>query len=93
MFNKQLAEKACNFFPKYLQHTKGRWAGKKFELLPWQTDLVGKLFGTVNSDSYRQYTFVYIFLLQIKGGIFWFLSYRTIAYKRFEITSGFSDRD
>ena len=64
-FDKKLAEQACNFFPKYLRHTKGRWGpgrgklGERFELLPWQTELVSKLFGTVKADGTRQYNTVY----------------------------------
>lgn len=58
-FNKELAEHACAFFPKYLRHTKGRWAGQRFELFPWQRDMISKLFGTVSSDGTRQYQYVY----------------------------------
>ena len=28
-------ERALHFFPTYLTHTKGIWAGQKFELLPY----------------------------------------------------------
>jgi len=59
MFDQAKADHACNFFPKYLKHTKGRWAGKPFYLLPWQHDMVSKLFGTVNEDGTRQYQTVY----------------------------------
>ncbi len=52
-------ERALHFFPTYLTHTKGIWAGQKFELLPWQTELVGDLFGTLKSDGNRQYNYVY----------------------------------
>ena len=64
-FNKKVAEAACNFFPKYLHHTKGRWGprkgrlGERFDLLPWQHDLVSKLFGTLKPDGNRQYNTVY----------------------------------
>jgi phage terminase large subunit-like protein len=57
--NKELAEKACRFFPKYLHHTKGRWDQQPFELLPWQRELIYKLFGTVKPDGTRQYNYVY----------------------------------
>ena len=58
-FNKKLADHACDFFPKYLRHTKGRWAGQKFDLFPWQRDMISKLFGTLQSDGLRQYQYVY----------------------------------
>lgn len=59
MFDKAIADKACEFFPKYLTHTKGEWAGQRFDLLPWQTELISKLFGTLKPDGYRQYSTVY----------------------------------
>ena len=58
-FDKVKAEHACAFFPKYLKHTKGRWAGQRFELFPWQRDMISKLFGTVQADGTRQYQYVY----------------------------------
>jgi len=59
MFDQAKADHACDFFPRFLRHTKGRWAGKKFDLLPWQTELISKLFGTVKEDGTRQYQHVY----------------------------------
>lgn len=56
----ELAQKAIDWFPRYLRHTKGRWAGVPFELLPWQKEAVGKLFGTLRDDGTRQYTHVYV---------------------------------
>ncbi len=58
-FDKALAKHACDFFPRYLKHTKGRWAGQRFELFPWQQEMISKLFGTTQSDGTRQYQFVY----------------------------------
>lgn len=54
------AQKAIDWFPRYLRHTKGRWAGVPFELLDWQKEVVGKLFGTIKEDGTRQYTTVYV---------------------------------
>ena len=59
MFDKAVAAKACEFFPKFLTHTKGEWAGQRFDLLPWQEDLISKLFGTLKKDGTRQYNYVY----------------------------------
>lgn len=55
-----LAQKAIDWFPRYLKHTKGRWAGVPFELLDWQKEVIGKLFGTVKEDGARQYQTVYV---------------------------------
>ena len=57
----ELAQKVIDWFPKYLQHTKGRWNGKPFELLPWQKkDVIEPLFGTLKDDGTRQYKTVYV---------------------------------
>lgn len=59
-FNEKLAQRAINWFPRYLRHTKGRWKGKPFELMPWQKEITGKLFGTVKPNGFRQYRTVYV---------------------------------
>ena len=59
-FDKARAQHALEFFPKYLRHTKGRWAGKPFDLLPWQSELISKLFGTLKPDKTRQYNTAYV---------------------------------
>ena len=58
--NKEVADKACRFFSRYLTHTKGQWAGQRFDLLPWQTHIVRNLFGRLKPNGYRQYTTVYV---------------------------------
>jgi len=60
-FDKALAQKAVDWFPRYLQLTKGEWNGRPFELLPWQKkDVIEPLFGTVKDDGMRQYKTVYV---------------------------------
>jgi phage terminase large subunit-like protein len=59
-YDEALAQKAIEWFPRYLTHTKGQWAGVPFELLPWQKEVVGRLFGTVKEDGTRQYRHVYV---------------------------------
>lgn len=39
MFDVQKAEHAVNFI-NCLKHTKGRWRGVPFELLPWQDTII-----------------------------------------------------
>jgi phage terminase large subunit-like protein len=54
-FDQQLAESCCQFFP-LLQHTDGEYAGKPFELYPWQVFIVWNLFGWVRKDNgYRRF--------------------------------------
>ena len=57
-YNFKKASEAIAFISR-LRHTKGRWAGEPFNLLPWQIDLIQKLFGTVREDGTRQYRWCY----------------------------------
>jgi len=60
MFNEQAAERAVKFIENYLTHTKGKWAGVRFELEPWQHNIISPLFGTLNDDGSRQYRTAYV---------------------------------
>jgi len=56
----QEADKAVRFISS-LCHTKGRWAGQKFNLLPWQEhEVVRPLFGTLTDGGIRQYRTCYV---------------------------------
>lgn len=59
MFDEAKAEHAVNFI-NCLKHTKGRWRGVPFELLPWQDTIIRKVFGTVKDNGYRQYNTAYV---------------------------------
>lgn len=57
--NREAADKAVSFIG-HLKHTKGKWAGVPFTLLPWQRDeIVRPLFGTLNNGT-RQYRTAYV---------------------------------
>ncbi|MED5878632.1 terminase large subunit, partial [Streptococcus anginosus] len=58
-YDKAKADRAVTFINN-LSHTKGKWAGKKFELLPWQEQIVRDLFGIVKEDGNRQFLTAYI---------------------------------
>lgn len=58
-YDKEQADYAVGFI-ECLCHTKGRWAGKPFKLLPWQEQIVRDIFGTVKADGKRQFTTAYI---------------------------------
>ena len=47
-------------FIESLCHTKGTWAGKKFELLDWQEQIIRDLFGILKPNGYRQFNTAYI---------------------------------
>ena len=44
-FRQDIANEACEFFPRYLRHTKGQFAGQPFELTDLQRFIVWNLFG------------------------------------------------
>ncbi len=67
-YDKELAESVAAWFPKYLRHTKGKWAGQPFNLLPWQGDeIIKPLFGTLREDGKRQYKTVYVEIPKKQG--------------------------
>lgn len=58
-YSKDKADHAIRFIEQ-LKHTKGEWAGKPFKLLPWERELIQKLFGTLREDGTRQYHTAYV---------------------------------
>lgn len=59
--NEEAANRAVFFIEKYLRHTKGRWAGVPFTLMPWQRDeIIRPLFGRLRQDGLRQYRTCYV---------------------------------
>lgn len=56
-------EDAADFavaFIENLCHTKGTWAGKPFELLDWQEQIIRDLFGILKPNGYRQFNTAYV---------------------------------
>lgn len=50
------AERVRVFFRSFLRHSKGEWAGKPFELAPWQREeIIQPLYDTRLPDGRRQY--------------------------------------
>ena len=58
-YNKAAADYAVNFI-QCLSHTKGTWAGKPFELIDWQEQIIRDLFGILKPNGYRQFNTAYI---------------------------------
>lgn len=45
-FDERAADLACDFFERYLVHSRGEWQGQPFRLAPWQRELIIRpLFG------------------------------------------------
>lgn len=58
-YDKDKADRAVAFI-EHLCHTKGKWAGQPFLLLPWQEQIVRDLFGIVRGNGKRQFLTAYI---------------------------------
>ena len=65
-YDKDKADYAVNFI-QLLSHTKGTWAGKKFELIPWQEQIIRDVFGVVKENGYRQFNTAYIEIPKKQG--------------------------
>lgn len=65
-YDKSKADRAVAFIQN-LCHTKGKWAGKKFLLLPWQEQIVRDLFGIVKEDGKRQFLTAYVEIPKKQG--------------------------
>ena len=58
-YDKEYADFAIAFIES-LCHTKGTWAGKRFELMDWQEQIIRDLFGILKPNGYRQFNTAYI---------------------------------
>ena len=54
-------------FVESLCHTKGTWAGKPFELIDWQEQIIRDVFGTLKPNGYRQFNTAYIEIPKKQG--------------------------
>lgn len=59
-FDARAAQRAIDFFPRFLRLAEGEFAGKQFELQLWQQFVVGSLFGWKGADDYRRFRKAYI---------------------------------
>ena len=68
MYDEKKADRAVNFISE-LKHTKGKFWGKKFELLPWQEKIIRDVYGTVRDEdpSIRQFTTAYVEIPKKQG--------------------------
>ena len=58
-YDKAAADYAVSFIES-LCHTKGTWAGKPFELIDWQEQIIRDIFGTLKPNGYRQFNTAYV---------------------------------
>lgn len=65
-YDKDVADYAVMFIES-LCHTKGTWAGKPFELIDWQEQIIRDLFGVLKPNGYRQFNTAYIEIPKKQG--------------------------
>jgi phage terminase large subunit-like protein len=66
VYDKASADYAVAFV-EALAHTKGTWAGKPFELIDWQEQIIRDLFGIIKPNGYRQFNTAYIEIPKKQG--------------------------
>lgn len=65
-YDKGAADYAVAFI-EALCHTKGTWAGKPFELIDWQEQIIRDLFGILKPNGYRQFNTAYVEIPKKQG--------------------------
>ena len=65
-YDKDAADYAVMFIES-LCHTKGTWAGKPFELIDWQEQIIRDLVGVLKPNGYRQFNTAYIEIPKKQG--------------------------
>ena len=65
-YDQSAADYAVGFI-ECLCHTKGTWAGKPFELIDWQEQIIRDVFGTIKPNGYRQFNTAYIEIPKKQG--------------------------
>jgi phage terminase large subunit-like protein len=59
-FDESAGSFVADFFQTFLRHSKGRFAAKPFDLLPWQRDLIDRLYGWKRPDGTRRFRECYV---------------------------------
>jgi len=65
-YDQAKADRAVTFIQN-LCHTKGKWAGTPFMLLPWQEQIVRDIFGIVKENGKRQFLTAYVEIPKKQG--------------------------
>ena len=67
-FDEKAASQAIDAFPALFRHTIGSYAGSPFELAPWQSFIVGSIFGWKRAeDGLRRFRRCYVTLARKNG--------------------------
>jgi len=63
-----LGQRVVDFFPKFLRHPVGRWAGQPFVLEPWQAnDIIMPAFSWIRSNGLRRFRTIQIWVAKKNG--------------------------
>ena len=68
--NSHYDKDAADFEVRFIEslcHTKGTWAGKKFELIDWLERIIRDLFGVLKPNGYRQFNTAYVEIPKKQG--------------------------
>lgn len=65
-FDRKAAQRAISFIER-LKHTKGRWAGLRFKLEPWQQFIIWNIFGWKMADGTRRFRYAYVEIARKNG--------------------------
>jgi len=65
-FDEKAAKRVIRFF-SFLKHSKGKWAGQKIELEPWQQFILAMVFGWKRSDGTRRFRTAYLEVARKNG--------------------------
>lgn len=70
-FDERSAKFAVAFFPSLCRHWKGEWAGRPFELQPWQQFITWMLFGWKRANGTRRFRILYLEVGRKNGKTTW----------------------
>lgn len=68
VFDETKAERAVQFFNKYMVYTRGSSAGQPFVLRPWQEEPIRRLFGTIDPEDLKRQYQLSMWVLPKKNG-------------------------
>ncbi len=74
IFDYKYASEMVDWFPKFLRHPHGNYAGKSFKLLPWEQFIIWNLYGFLlhepgkkKTELRRRFKYVHVFIPKKNG--------------------------
>lgn len=66
-FDEQAGQRVINFVEKFCRQSKGEYAGKALELIPWQKEFLSRLYGWRRPDKTRRYRHAGVWVAKKNG--------------------------